>query len=131
MIYVGINVAKEIHYAAVSDASDKVLAKPFEFKDDAAGFGLLLSKLSKFDKNEILVGLESTGIYSENLICFLYEAGYKLAVINPIQTATLRKTSIRKTKTDKINTLLIINRLWSIPIVFTRGAMLNLFPMRL
>lgn len=108
MIYVGIDVAKEIRYAAVSDASDKVLVKPFAFKNDAAGFGLLLSKLSEFDKDEILVGLESTGIYSENLICFLYEAGYKLAVINPIQTAALRKTSIRKTKTDKTDTLLII-----------------------
>ncbi len=111
MIYVGIDVAKETHYAAVADASGKVLVKPFAFNNDAAGFGLLLSKLSKFDKGEILVGLESTGIYSENLICFLYEAGYKLAVINPIQTATLRKTSIRKTKTDKVDTLLIIKSL--------------------
>lgn len=111
MIYVGIDVAKETHYAAVSDASDKVLVKPFAFQNDAAGFGQLLSKLSKFDKDEILVGLEATGIYSENLICFLYEAGYKLAVINPIQTATLRKTAIRKTKTDKVDTLLIIKSL--------------------
>ena len=100
MIYVGINVAKDIQYATVSDASDKVLVRPFALKNNAAGFGLLLSKLSKFDKDEIPLGLESTGIYSENLICFLYESGYKLAVINPIQTATLRKVSIRKTKAD-------------------------------
>ena len=58
MIYVGTNVAKEIHYAAVSDASDKVWVKPFALKNDVAGFGLLLSKLSKFDKEEILIGLE-------------------------------------------------------------------------
>ncbi len=31
MIYVGIDVAKETHYAAVADASDKVLVKPFAF----------------------------------------------------------------------------------------------------
>lgn len=111
MIYVGIDVAKEIHYAAVSDASNNVLVKPFAFQNDAAGFGLLLNKLSKFDNKEVLIGLESTGIYSENLICFLYEAGYNLAVINPIQTATLRKTAIRKTKTDKIDALLIIKSL--------------------
>ena len=32
-------------------------------------------------------------------------------MINPIQTATLRKTNIRKTKTDKVDTLLIIKSL--------------------
>ena len=111
MIYVGIDVAKETHYAAVSDDSSKVLVKPFAFENTAEGFCLLLSKISEFPKEDVLIGLESTGIYSENLICFLYEAGYKLAVINPIQTATLRKTSIRKTKTDKVDTLLIIKSL--------------------
>lgn len=57
MIYVGIDVAKETYYATVSDASDKVLVKPFAFQNDAAGFALLLSKLSKFEKDEILAGL--------------------------------------------------------------------------
>lgn len=71
----------------------------------------MLTKLSEFDRSKLLIGLESTGIYSENLICFLYESGYKLAVINPIQTATLRKTAIRKTKTDKVDTMLIIKSL--------------------
>lgn len=111
MIYVGIDVAKDTHYAAVSDDSGVVLVKPFSFENNAAGFATLLKKLSAFERNELLIGLESTGIYSENLICFLYESGYKLAVINPIQTATLRKTAIRRTKTDKVDTMLIIKSL--------------------
>ncbi len=81
------------------------------FQNNAEGLCLLLKKLSEFERSEVLIGLESTGIYSENLICFLYESGYKLAVINPIQTATLRKTAIRKTKTDKVDTMLIIKSL--------------------
>lgn len=111
MFYVGIDVAKETHFAAVSDSSGKLLIKPFAFQNNAEGFCLLLNKLSAFDQTELLIGLESTGIYSENLICFLHDSGYALAVINPIQTATLRKTSIRKTKTDKTDTLLIIKSL--------------------
>ena len=111
MIYVGIDVAKDTHYAAVSDDSGVVLVKPFSVENNAAGFATLLKKLSAFERNELLIGLESTGIYSENLICFLYESGYKLAVINPIQTATLRKTAIRRTKTDKVDTMLIIKSL--------------------
>ena len=118
MIYVGIDVAKETHYAAVSDDSSKVLVKPFAFENTAEGFCLLLSKISEFPKEDVLIGLESTGIYSENLICFLYEAGYKLAVINPIQTATLRKTRLTR--------CLSSNRSWLILIAFIPNATLNL-----
>lgn len=96
MIFVGIDVAKDTHYAAVSDDSGAVLVKPFAFQNNAEGFCLLLKKLSEFDRSKLLIGLESTGIYSENLICFLYESGFRLAVINPIQTATLRKTAIQQ-----------------------------------
>lgn len=111
MIFVGINVAKETHYAAVMNSDGVVLTEPFAFSNDAVGFSKLTDKLSDFDKSDILIGLESTGIYSENIISFLYSNGYSLAVINPIQTASLRKSSIRKTKTDKVDTFLIIKSL--------------------
>lgn len=111
MIYVGIDVAKEIHYAAIMDSNGVVIVEPFAFSNNADGFKKLTDKLLPFDKNDLLIGLESTGIYSENLIAFLYSNAYPLAVINPIQTSSLRKTSIRKTKTDKIDTFLIIKSL--------------------
>lgn len=111
MIYVGIDVAKETHYAAVMNSDSVVLSEPFAFSNDAVGFSKLTDKLSAFEKSDILIGLESTGIYSENIISFLYSNGFSLAVINPIQTASLRKSSIRKTKTDKIDSLLIIKSL--------------------
>ena len=111
MIYVGIDVAKTTHYAAVMNSEGVVLIEPFAFDNDAPGFASLLKKVSGYPKEDLLFGLESTGIYSENLICFLCESGFKLAVINPIQTATLRKTNIRKTKTDKVDTFLIIKSL--------------------
>ena len=34
MIFVGIDVAKDTHYAAVSDDSGAVLVKPFAFKNN-------------------------------------------------------------------------------------------------
>jgi len=73
MIYVGIDVAKETHYAAVMDDNNNVLVKPFDFNNDAVGFAKLISKLSAYQKDNLLIGLESTGIYSENLIAFLYQ----------------------------------------------------------
>ncbi len=111
MIYVGIDVAKTTHYAAAMNSDGVVLVEPFAFDNDAPGFAKLVSKIASFPKEQTIIGLESTGIYAENLICFLFDSGYKLAVINPIQTAALRKTNIRKTKTDKVDTLLIIKSL--------------------
>ncbi len=111
MVYVGIDIAKEIHFAAVMSAEGVVLLEPFGFSNTCDGFKLLLTKLNKFQKSDVLIGLESTAHYGENLIFFLFNLNYKLTVINPIQTSALRKADIRKTKTDKIDTFLIIKSL--------------------
>lgn len=108
MIYVGIDIAKLKHFAAAMTADGEVLVPPFSFTNDAEGFNIFLSKIESFDKSDTLIGLESTAHYGENLICFLFDFGYQISVINPIQTSTLRKTNIRKTKTDKVDCLLII-----------------------
>ena len=111
MIYVGIDIAKLTHFAALMTADGEVLVPPFSFQNNSNGFKLFLSKLKSFDKNDLLIGLESTAHYGENLICYLYDLGCHIAVINPIQTASLRKTNIRKTKTDKVDTFIIIKSL--------------------
>lgn len=111
MIYVGIDVAKETHVAAAMNTDGVVLLEPFAFQNDHDGFQMLKAKLETLDKNDLLIGLESTAHYAENLIFFLHTQGYRLAVINPVQTAAVRKTGIRKTKTDKIDSLLICKTL--------------------
>ena len=107
MIYVGIDIAKLNHYASAIDADGVVLIEPFEFLNDNAGFYTLLSKLNSFELDDIIIGLESTAHYGNNLVSFLVTKGLHVCVINPIQTATLRKNNIRKTKTDKVDTLVI------------------------
>ena len=67
------------------------------------GFELLYSKIKDFNKEKVLIGLESTAHYGNNLIFYFHEKQFKLGIINPIQTATLRKTRIRKVKNDKVN----------------------------
>ena len=104
MIYVGIDIAKETHVAAAMNTDGVVLIKPFMFQNDHEGFKLLRSKIDALE-GDILIGLESTAHYAENVIFFLHSLHYKLAVINPVQTAAMRKTGIRKTKTDKVDSL--------------------------
>jgi len=111
MIYVGVDIAKLKHFATVMTADGEVLVPPFPFTNDSIGFNLFLSKIKPFSKDQLLIGLESTAHYGQNFTCFFFDLGYNIAVINPIQTASLRKTNIRKTKTDKLDTMLIVKSL--------------------
>ena len=111
MIYVGIDIAKLNHFASALSSDSEVLIEPFKFTNDSDGFFMLLSKLSSFDKDSIIIGLESTAHYGNNLLMLLVPKGYKVVVINPIRTATLRKNNIRKTKTDKVDTFIIAKAL--------------------
>lgn len=106
MVYIGIDIAKFKHFASVVSSDGKVIVKPFPFENSRKGFMKLVEKIENF--HDCLIGLESTGHYADNLIQFLFERNYKIAVINPIQTDSLRDSNIRKTKTDKIDTMLIV-----------------------
>lgn len=112
MIYVGIDIAKINHYASIVDFSTgEVIEKPFLVTNNRQGFDLLYSKIKNFDKDNILIGVESTAHYGNNLIFYFHEKQFKLGIINPIQTATLRKTRIRKIKNDKVDSMLICEAL--------------------
>ena len=85
--------------------------EPFKFTNDNDGFQLLISKLESFDKNSIIIGLESTAHYGYNRVRYLVANNYKVCVINPIKTSVMRKNNIRKTKTDKVDTYIICKTL--------------------
>ena len=111
MIYVGIDVAKLNHFASAISSDGEELIKPFKFTNDADGFQLLSSHLDSLPDDSFIIGLESTAHYGDNLVRYLVNNGHKVCVINPIQTATLRKNNIRKTKTDKVDTYIIAKAL--------------------
>ena len=111
MIYVGIDIAKLNHFAAAISFNGEILIEPFKFTNDYDGFYLLLSKLAPLDQNSIIIGLESTAHYGDNLVRFLISKDFKLCVLNPIQTSSMRKNNVRKTNTDKVDTFVIAKTL--------------------
>lgn len=111
MIYVGIDIAKLNHFASAISSDGEILIEPFQFSNDADGFQLLISKLDSFDKDSLIIGLESTAHYGDNLIRYLVASFYKVCVLNPIKTSSMRKNNIRKTKTDKVDTYIICKTL--------------------
>lgn len=67
-IYVGINIAKFNHFAVAISSNGEIIIEPFKFTNDANGFQLLVSKLESFDKNNLIIVLESTAHYVDNLV---------------------------------------------------------------
>lgn len=111
MTYLGIDIAKFTHVATGINADGTILIPTFSFTNDAAGFALLDTALAPFDKEQLLVGLESTAHYAENVIAHLLHLGFRVAYINPLVTASLRNAGVRKTKNDKVDSFLIVKAL--------------------
>ena len=111
MIYVGIDIAKLNHFASAISSDGEILIEPFKFLNDLDGFQMLISKLEPFSKDELIIGLESTAHYGDNLIRYLVAESFNVCVINPLKTSSMRRNNIRKTKTDKVDTFIIAKTL--------------------
>ena len=106
MIYVGIDVAKDKHDCCILGPDGEKLLPIFTIPNNRAGFDELFEKIFGVSNklNEIKVGLEATGHYSQNLLGSLIEKGLTTYVINPLHTNLYRKgLSLRKTKTDPVD----------------------------
>ncbi len=130
MIYVGIDIAKLNHFASALSSDGEIMLQPFKFTNDYDGFQLLVQKLDSLDSDSIIIGLESTAHYGNNLVEFLVNNNYKLCVINPIQTSALRKGNIRKAKTDTVDTYIIAKALMMNPHQFVTENNLSLMRLK-
>lgn len=106
-INVGIDIAKNEHYASFINSSGEILVKPFKFTNDLTGFKILEDKLKLYSTNDIIIGFESTAHYANSLMFYFFNKGYNLTIINPLKTHALRNINIRGAKTDRIDANLI------------------------
>ena len=104
MLYVGIDVAKDKHDCHIMRDDGEVVVDNFTFENSKAGFELFdsLVKQSKKRKEEVKVGLEYTGHYSQNILEHLKAQKYAVLAFNPLRVNLFRKSkTLRNTKTDK------------------------------
>jgi len=106
--YVGIDVSKAASTAQGINEKGKKLFY-VEFTMEAEGFSKLLDALRSHckDLSMLKAAMESTGCYHTNLLCFLATEGIPCFVINPLVIANFAKLSLRKTKTDKKDAMVI------------------------
>lgn len=102
MIYVGIDIASEKHDCCILGEHNKKL-ESFSFSNTRDGFISLLAACKKYaEPEQTKIGLESTGIYGDNLRDFLRRNGYEIRTFNPLLIKkSMQATTLRKTKTDK------------------------------
>lgn len=102
--FCGIDVAKNKHVCCIIDPDGHRLVRSESVLNVAAGYQQLLTRLARHGgPAKLLVGMEATGHYWYSLHDFLTRHGYRVAVLNPIQTAQQAKKGIRKAKTDTID----------------------------
>ena len=102
MFFVGIDVSSAKHDCCILDSSRKPI-RSFMILNNRKGFSGLSAVLTELAAPEnIKIGLESTGIYGDNLANFLRRKGYNVCTINPLLCKKHQSaTTLRKTKNDR------------------------------
>ena len=99
----GIDVGKYFSEMIILAPSNEVYAH-LKFDHDLEGINKVISLLKRAEKDfnsPPMVAMESTGHYHKILFYSLHNAGFEIAVTNPIQTDSIKNIGIRKVKNDK------------------------------
>lgn len=112
---VGLDVGSDTCLVAVLAADKRVVRKPFAIANAGDGFTHLDQQLAQLGcaPHEILVGLEATGRYWENVYYFLQQRGYRLVLLHPAQTHHFAARRGLRAKTDKLDAVTIARALLS------------------
>jgi len=105
-LVVGIDVAKETHYARAFDYRGIELSKLLRFSNTEEGFQRLEEWMQNISqqhkKTNIIVGFEPTGHYWFNLGDYLKNQGHKLAMVNPFHVKRTKELDDNSpTKNDR------------------------------
>lgn len=115
MYYLGIDVSKSTSRFVFLDNNGERFAKAFTLQNSKQDFTKLLSRLAdlKLTPHNLLIGIEATSIWWENLYCLLTNYGFSVIVLNPHQTNKFREALRKKAKTDDIDAYVIAGLLRS------------------
>lgn len=114
--YIGIDISKFKHDFCIVSNTGEVIVENSSFENNKKGFQALLEKLKPYNKSNVHIAFEATGHYSLNLELFLIDQGYSFMKTNPLVIHQfLKARSLRRTKTDKADSLTIASYLMSVP----------------
>ena len=104
----GIDVSqKTSRYLLLNPEGRKV--KSFTLENSPEGFQSLLQRLQELSipQADLLIGMEATGNFWENLYSYLKGKGFSVVLLNPYHVKKYREAIAKKAKTDDIDALVI------------------------
>jgi len=103
--YLGIDVSKDTLDVFLVREDGKT--ENSQIANNSKGFKTLHNFLTKRVKTTLHACMEATGHYGDAIATFLYEAGYTVSVINPLQIKSYGDSQLRRIKTDASDAALI------------------------
>ena len=92
IVAVDVGMKLNMGYCRCPDGKDM---KPFSFRNDGRGFKSLLDRIKSFRHSrglsQLVVGIESTGVYGQPLVHFLRNKGVAVVQVNPMHTKRVKE----------------------------------------
>lgn len=98
MRFFGIDIASETHVAFGFNENLSPILSSFSFSESEDGYKSLLKMFGS--PTDVLVGMEATGHYWQNLFIFLKEKSFRVCILNPFQVKKYSESILERTKTD-------------------------------
>lgn len=112
---VAIDAAKFVNTAMICTIYGDILQEPFEFDGSKTGYRLMKRHIETtceaYSLTQVIVGIETTAHYYEDLVRQCMDEGYFVRVLNAATTARERETVLNYTKTDRVDLMAIVQSL--------------------
>ena len=129
--YISIDISKYKHDFCIISNTGEVIVENSSFENNKKGFQYFLDQLKPYNKSNVQIAFEATGHYSLNLECFLTNQGFSYMKINPLVVHQfLKARSLRRTKTDKADSLTIASYLMSVPYKPNSNLLYNIYTLK-
>ena len=129
--YVGIDISKYKHDFCIISNAGELIVENYSFQNNKIGFQSLLDQLKSYNKSDIRIAFEATGHYSLNLELYLIDQGFSFMKMNPLVIHQfLKARSLRRTKTDKADSLIIASYLMSVPYKPNSHLLYNIYTLK-
>ena len=111
----GIDIGSQSCAGCVTRPDKSVVVKPMTTALAREGWQVLGEKLTQLDAapSQILIGMEATSRYGENLYRELEQRGYRLCLLHPGQTHQFHRQQGLRAKTDRLDAMTIARVLLS------------------
>ena len=129
--YIGIDISKYKHDFCIISNAGEVIVENSSFDNNKKGFQSFLDQLKPYNKSNVRIAFEATGHYSLNLELFLIDQGYSFMKMNPLVIHQfLKARSLRRTKTDKADSLTVASYLLSVPYKPNSHLLYNIYTLK-